>query len=493
MGRPEVYIEHTHGEKRRKQLRVDKKDLFLIGSSPEADLRLGGENINGCHAVLQYRSPHWYICDLVGNGETRIAGESITERRLDGLVEVQVGSHRLKLFSRERKDSLFTQALPEGDLGLHQVVIRVRGRVVETKVLKATESYKFDAGAEKHVLPPPTSGEWVVTELGRRTIQQRLVASQALINAAPIEIDRGLKKPALITMAVFLFLITIAIVVPKKEATVVQEAVIPKQQLEMIVSAKVIQKKRAEVTKMVGSKVKAGGTSEAAAPAQSRTTPEESTGPKISPKASQALTSLRQSGLSALVGKIAKRANKQGVMVATTGVSADNASAGRAFYSTGTTTTGGGGAPSKEGATYRLGGIGTQGKGGGAGDFKAGTQLAGGNVGMGDVGVVDEETVIEGGLDRDVIAEVIKRNLGQIRYCYERQLSSNRDLYGKVLVRFNIGADGGVGDPKIDNSTMKNAMVEGCIMRRLASWKFPLPKGGTTVKVSYPFLFKALD
>ena len=107
--------------------------------------------------------------------------------------------------------------------------------------------------------------------------------------------------------------------------------------------------------------------------------------------------------------------------------------------------------------------------------------------------MIDEETVIEGGLDRDAIAEVIRRNLGQIRYCYERQLSSNPDLYGKVMVKFTIGAAGQVGDPRVDNTTLKSAMVEGCILRRMASWKFPEPKGGTLVHVSYPFLFKALD
>jgi TonB family protein len=139
-----------------------------------------------------------------------------------------------------------------------------------------------------------------------------------------------------------------------------------------------------------------------------------------------------------------------------------------------------------------LGGVGTRGRAGGTGNFKDGTALAGGNVGSGDiVAMVDEETVIEGGLDRDAIAEVIRRNLGQIRYCYERQLSSNPELYGKVLVKFTIGANGGVAEQRVDNSTLKSAMVEGCIMRRMASWQFPLPKGGTQVHVSYPFLFKA--
>ena len=107
--------------------------------------------------------------------------------------------------------------------------------------------------------------------------------------------------------------------------------------------------------------------------------------------------------------------------------------------------------------------------------------------------LIDDETVIDGGLDKDVIAEVIRKNIGQVRECYERQLSANRELYGKVLVKFVINSQGGVLDPKVENSTLKSSMVEGCMLRRLSGWKFPLPKGGTMVKVSYPFLFKALD
>ena len=56
-----------------------------------------------------------------------------------------------------------------------------------------------------------------------------------------------------------------------------------------------------------------------------------------------------------------------------------------------------------------------------------------------------------------------------------------------------IDAGGGVMEPKIDTSTLKSSLVEGCVLRRMAGWKFPLPKGGTQVRVSYPFLFKALD
>ena len=104
---------------------------------------------------------------------------------------------------------------------------------------------------------------------------------------------------------------------------------------------------------------------------------------------------------------------------------------------------------------------------------------------------LEEETEIDGGLDKEAIARVIRSQLGQIRYCYERQLSASPELYGKILVKFTIGAAGSVVAQAIGNTSLNNAMVEGCILRRVAGWQFPTPKGGTNVLVTYPFLFKS--
>lgn len=112
-------------------------------------------------------------------------------------------------------------------------------------------------------------------------------------------------------------------------------------------------------------------------------------------------------------------------------------------------------------------------------------------VGKLQLGILEEETEVSGGLEKDVIARYIESQLGQIRYCYERQLSANPDLLGKIQVKFTIGASGKVVEQKIGQTTLNNQMVEGCILRRVTAWKFPAPKGGTQVFVSYPFLFKS--
>ena len=138
-------------------------------------------------------------------------------------------------------------------------------------------------------------------------------------------------------------------------------------------------------------------------------------------------------------------------------------------------------------------GVSTQGIAGGKGAAGLSNGLGAGKTGSGGVGLIEEESEVDGGLDREVIAQYIKTQLGQILYCYERQLSANPDLYGKVAVKFTIASTGQVEYQSIGDSTLKSSPVEGCILSKIAKWKFPEPKGGTKVMVTYPFLFKSTN
>lgn len=137
--------------------------------------------------------------------------------------------------------------------------------------------------------------------------------------------------------------------------------------------------------------------------------------------------------------------------------------------------------------------VGTSGRGGGHGTGHFGGGLNQGKTGQGGVGLIEEESEIVGGLDREIIAQYIKTQLGQILYCYERQLSASPDLYGKIAVKFTIAGTGSVETQSINDTTLKNRNVENCILNKVAKWKFPEPRGGTKVLVTYPFLFKSTN
>jgi hypothetical protein len=99
-----------------------------------------------------------------------------------------------------------------------------------------------------------------------------------------------------------------------------------------------------------------------------------------------------------------------------------------------------------------------------------------------------EERVTLGALRPDQIDEVVRRHLSQIRYCYQRELQRSPELTGKVTVKFTIGGDGVVSSART-TGTLESDAVETCITRRFLQMRFPEPRGGGLVLVSYPFVF----
>ena len=140
-----------------------------------------------------------------------------------------------------------------------------------------------------------------------------------------------------------------------------------------------------------------------------------------------------------------------------------------------------------------MGGSGISLAGLGTGSGSSAGHPAGNGIGTTGVEMLEEGKEIVGGLDREVIAQYIKSQIGQILYCYERQLSADPDLFGKVAVRFTIGSSGKVETQRIGQSTLRNSNVEACILQQVARWQFPTPEGGTKVNVTYPFLFKSTN
>jgi outer membrane biosynthesis protein TonB len=123
----------------------------------------------------------------------------------------------------------------------------------------------------------------------------------------------------------------------------------------------------------------------------------------------------------------------------------------------------------------------------------------GGGMGASDYGLVKtkgkeirspegEELVILGGLDRDIIAAIIRRYLPQIQHCYEQGLVHNSKLKGKVMVAFVISGQGGVQSAEVAESSLRSPATEKCMISKIMGWKFPKPRGGGTVGVRYPFL-----
>jgi hypothetical protein len=60
---------------------------------------------------------------------------------------------------------------------------------------------------------------------------------------------------------------------------------------------------------------------------------------------------------------------------------------------------------------------------------------------------------------------------------------------GKLVVKFVVSPRGTVSSATTKSSTLGSRTVESCINGRFLRLKFPEPKGGGIVIVSYPFIF----
>ena len=144
--------------------------------------------------------------------------------------------------------------------------------------------------------------------------------------------------------------------------------------------------------------------------------------------------------------------------------------------------------PGGGGNALGIGGLGTKGSGPGRGGYG---EVDLGGRGKDETVFVPGRTTVVGGLSRDVVNRVIQKHYSEIKYCYEKELSRNPDLYGKVTVLFLIDGVGRVGDALVQQTTLSSDPVERCMIDHVRRWAFPSPRGGGTVQVTYPYVFKS--
>jgi metallo-beta-lactamase class B len=95
---------------------------------------------------------------------------------------------------------------------------------------------------------------------------------------------------------------------------------------------------------------------------------------------------------------------------------------------------------------------------------------------------------VQGSLDKEVVRRIIRRHINEVKYCYEKRLFQQPELFGKIMVRFTVDATGAVIKAEPESSTLDDAPVEACIVQAVRRWEFPKPLDGGTVTFTYPFV-----
>jgi len=114
-------------------------------------------------------------------------------------------------------------------------------------------------------------------------------------------------------------------------------------------------------------------------------------------------------------------------------------------------------------------------------DTKPGTKKVGSTVAGGACGVCSGEP-------NPGLPGALGGKAGQSRACYEKALSSNTTLSGRMTVSLKISQQGTVCSAQV-KSDMNNPLVENCVLQSFRSATFPAPKGGC-VDASVPLYFK---
>jgi hypothetical protein len=139
-------------------------------------------------------------------------------------------------------------------------------------------------------------------------------------------------------------------------------------------------------------------------------------------------------------------------------------------------------------ATYGIAGVGTQGRGTGTTGYGTGGLGQKGSV---QINVGGQDADFAGGMDKEAIRRVIREHIREIRNCYEKELQRSPDLYGKIVLEWDIEEEGRVSRCVVKSNALGNDAVANCIVNRLKQWKFPDPPKDQIGRVVFPFVFSS--
>lgn len=465
--------------------------VYTFGASRLADVISISPTSKGMLGAFEYQDGKWWYIDMTADSiaakeDCRVCINSDKTLEIaDSTIHLTPVLREADLYNRLERNPLEN----DGQKKPYQLfLVKLHDKVIETRVLPMGQNFIPEMAINKKVIPAKDSSTWLQYTLEQYQVRQKTVylTSEEAISRIPASqvIDQDSKKGAMVILLLGFFVGGLSILGPRKEDSA--QVVIPPPAQKIVVKTNPLKKKTkvAEAPPIQKPKEQ---------PKQATNTPKQNEAPPANVgkgKIANMLKAVSDPRISRLIGKVSAQAAKSGNVIVSNGVKAGSGVGGRALAAVGNI--------DKSGRDYGTESSGqdvmisTAGRAGGKSTSNIGG-LGVGNTGSGGVGLIEDESEVVGGLDREVIAQYIKSQLGQILYCYERQLSAHPELFGKVAVKFTIAGTGKVETQAIGDTTLKNATVEGCILNKVAKWKFPAPAGGTKVLVTYPFLFKSTN
>lgn len=479
-------LKQTNAHGHSKTWKLDsRKKIVTLGTSRKAHLSSIDSHHSPFHAVIEYKNGKWFFiqfeasCDqpnieITNNYEYKFAHSTIQFEVVEKPLYVAQSLHQIQT---------------EGSIEKQLIIVSKNNRILKTQVNNPNEKFKYVINGKPHTFTFNASlGNWDIQEFDGLEFKCKLISVENLkyFSSLPSDqlMDKESKKMVYATvLAMFLF-VGIGLFGEKKN--ILDTPPVPQVAQNIIIKTEKKQKTQA-------AKSKNNSPINKVAVQNNQLQPNNKAAAASNNKVNALVKGALGARISQLMGKVsATDARTANVIATTQGIKAGQGESGRALAAIGNVDSSGRNWTG-EAVGSASGKVSTAGIAGGKGTGGLSAGLSAGKTGSGGVGLLEDESEVEGGLDRETIAQYIKTQLGQILYCYERQLSATPDIHGKVAVKFTISGTGQVVAQNIGDTTLRNQPVEGCILSKISKWKFPEPKGGTKVVVTYPFLFKSVN
>ena len=85
------------------------------------------------------------------------------------------------------------------------------------------------------------------------------------------------------------------------------------------------------------------------------------------------------------------------------------------------------------------------------------------------------------------VKKTIFDRLPKIRRCYEKTFKEDYNYDGNIVLKILLQTNGKVKNVTVDEGSLRNKMLSGCLVKEIGKLKFAKPPGGITPVIYYPF------
>lgn len=116
-----------------------------------------------------------------------------------------------------------------------------------------------------------------------------------------------------------------------------------------------------------------------------------------------------------------------------------------------------------------------------------------GSNGQSKVGNFGSEETVEGGLNKDAVRRTLSSHRSDIRTCYERALTVQKRLKGRIVYKWLISAKGPTIWVNLVRSEVGSSRLESCVKDVISKIIWPIAPNNKETMVNYPFEFHSKD